>query len=156
MPVIIGIIAIVLQLTLIPLISFDFILPDILLIVLVYFTLLKGQLFGTVYGFILGFLFDIFSGGLIGSAMFSKTLAGFTAGYFFSENRKYNNLNSIFFVLIVFVCAVIDSLFFRILVAKDLTFTFTSLFVQKSFLPALYTAVLALLWLIFKPKRDFE
>ncbi len=75
MPVIIGIIAIVLQLTLIPLISFDFILPDILLIVLVYFTLLKGQLFGTVYGFILGFLFDIFSGGLIGSAMFSKTLA---------------------------------------------------------------------------------
>ncbi len=156
MPVVVGIIAITIQIVLMPLISFQFVVPDIVLIVLVIYTLKNGQIFGTITGFIFGLLFDIFSGGIIGAAMFSKTLAGFTAGYFYSENKTETNLNTTIFVLIIFVCAAIDALFYQILISKSTDFTFVTLFVKHSFLPAFYTALLSLIWLIFKPKTKSE
>lgn len=150
-PILIFIPLAVLQLTVIPLISIDFIAPDLILILIVFFTLRNGQIYGTILGFILGMLFDLASGGLIGAAMFSKTLAGFIAGYFFSEKRIETNLDSTMFIVIIFICAFVDSLFYSLLSATGASFTILSLFFEHGILPAFYTAVVSLPVIIFKP-----
>lgn len=47
----------ILQLTVIPLFSYNQIAPDLVLILLVYYTLKMGQLHGTILGFIFGLFF---------------------------------------------------------------------------------------------------
>ncbi len=111
-------------------------------------------MFGTVSGFVIGFFFDIFTGGMLGAAMFSKTLAGFTAGYFFNENKVQYNLNSYLFVLIVLFCGALDSMFYQILISKNIEINFPVLFFKQSILPAAYTSIISLIWIIFKPKRE--
>ncbi len=142
------------QIAVVPFVAIGNIYPDLLLIFLVYFSLRKGQLPGTVAGFIIGFFFDLFSGSILGASMFSKTLAGFTAGYFFNENKIQYNLNSYLFILIVWFCSSLDSMFYQILISKNININFASLFLKQSILPATYTAAISLIWMIFKPKRE--
>ena len=78
-PIILFIPVVALQLGVVPYISINNIIPDLLVILLVYFSIKYGQIYGAVLGFFFGFLYDMFSGGVIGSSMFSMTLAGFTA-----------------------------------------------------------------------------
>jgi len=142
------------QAAIVPFITVNGIYPDLLIIFLVYLSLRKGQVFGTVSGFVIGFFFDIFTGGMLGAAMFSKTLAGFTAGYFFNENKVQYNLNSYLFVLIVLFCGALDSMFYQILISKNIEINFPVLFFKQSILPAAYTSIISLIWIIFKPKRE--
>lgn len=150
-PIIIFIPLAVMQLTVIPLISVDYIAPDLILILVVFLTLKNGQIYGSILGFILGLLFDLVSGGLIGAAMFSKTLAGFIAGYFFSEKRIETNLDSTMFIVIIFVCAFVDSLFYSLLTSIESNITILNLFFEYGILPAFYTAAVSLPVIIFKP-----
>ena len=141
----------IIQLAVIPLIAFQNIIPDIIVILVVFFTLKNGQIYGTVLGFILGFLFDLMSGGLIGSAMFAKTLSGFTAGYFYKEKKSESYLSSYIFVAIVFLCGTIDSLFYSMFSAADANLTLTFLLFEVGLLPGVYTAIFSLPVIIFKP-----
>ena len=152
-PVIIFIPLAILQLTIIPLISIDHVGPDLILILLVYFTLLYGQVYGTVLGFSLGLLFDIFSGGLLGSAMFAKTLAGFIAGYFYNENKVEQNLGSLYFLMIIFLCATIDSFAYSVLAYTGTGLNTIYLIFEMSILPGAYTAILSFPFLVLRNKK---
>ncbi|MBU2492564.1 MAG: rod shape-determining protein MreD [Bacteroidetes bacterium] len=152
-PILIFIPLAILQLTVVPLISIDFIVPDLILILLVFFTLRNGQIYGSILGFLLGLLFDLVSGGLIGAAMFSKTLAGFLAGYFFSEKRVETNLDSTMFIVIIFICAFVDSLFYSLLASSETDITIINLFFEFGILPAFYTAAVSLPIIVFKPSN---
>ena len=150
-PILIFIPLAVLQLTVVPLISVDFIVPDLIVILIVFYTLRNGQIYGSLLGFILGLLFDLASGGLIGASMFSKTLAGFTAGYFYNEKRIESNLDSTMFITIIFMCSFVDSLFYSLLATTESGITLFNLFFEHGILPAFYTALAALPVIIFKP-----
>ena len=151
-PALLFIPLLVMQLTIVPLISIDFISPDLILILLVYFTLLNGQLYGTIAGAAFGLLFDLFSGGLIGGSMFSKTVAGFVAGYFYNENKVDSNVNSINFTYIVFFSAFIDSFLYGIFSGVESSSILFLLF-DKGLLPAVYTAIISIIVIVVKPKR---
>ncbi len=156
LPLIIFLPVSILQLTIIPLISIGSIHPDLILIIVVYYALKHGQIYGTVLGFALGFLFDITSGGLLGSSMFSKTFAGFIAGYFYNEVKTDYILNSLNFNLIVFLCAVADS-FLRGLINIGLMNTrLTFLLVELALLPGLYTALISVPLMIFGKKEKLS
>jgi rod shape-determining protein MreD len=107
-PLLLFFILLLIQTTVVPLIEINGVIPDLILILLVFYTIRHGQIYGIVLGFIFGFLFDIIAGSVVGSTMISKTLAGFTAGYFSNESKRHIYLNSFIFSLIVFLCAVID------------------------------------------------
>lgn len=141
------------QLTVIPLLSIGSVIPDLILILLVYYSITQGQIYGTVLGFIYGFLFDIITGSLIGSTMIAKTIAGFTAGYFSSENKRDQNLITYNFALIVLLCAVIDSTINAFFSSVDFNTNIFLLFYQHSLLPAIYSAAISLMIMIFYPKR---
>ena len=142
-----------LQTTIIPFIAIDTVIPDLILILLVYYSITQGQIYGSVLGFVYGFLIDIITGTTLGSAMIAKTLAGFTAGYFSSENKKDQYLISYNFALIVLVSSLIDSTINAFFSSVNFTANIFMLFFQYALLPAIYTASLALLGMIFYPKR---
>jgi rod shape-determining protein MreD len=103
------IIFILIQTQILQLISLEGIAPDILIIWIVYIAVKEGQLFATVWGFIIGLVFDLSIGGFIGISALSKTIAGFTAGYFFRENKTEFLLSSYRFVLIVLISSLVSN-----------------------------------------------
>ena len=62
-PFLILIPVIIIQLTIVPFISIEEVVPDLLLIALVYFSIAQGQLFGTSLGACYGLVFDYRPGG---------------------------------------------------------------------------------------------
>ena len=147
------IVLLTLQFTFVPFISINGIIPDIVLIYVVIFTLKFGQLKGTVFGFIVGFFFDVFSGGLIGSAMFSKTLAAFIAGYFYKEEHEEVCSNVRIFVSIIFLCALINSIFYAVLGSVEIELNILSLLFNNGIFPALYTSIIAFAFTLLIGKR---
>ena len=151
-PFIAFLIVLLIQITVIPLIAIAGITPDLVLISLVYYSISRNQFYGTVLGASYGFLIDLITGSLLGSSMLSKTIAGFTAGYFSSETKKDINISTYTFSLIVFICALIDSLIFSLFSAFDLQTNIFKLLIEQALLPSLFTAVVSVL-LIFSPFR---
>ncbi len=133
-----------LQLTLIPFISIKGIVPDLIVIYVVMFALRYGQLKGTFFGFVVGFIFDLISGGLVGSAMFAKTLAGFVAGYFYKEEYEDVFSHKLLFFSIIFISALIDSFFYAVLGSADVKLNIISLIFSNAIFPAAYTALIGL------------
>jgi len=151
-PFITFLIVLLVQLTVIPFIAIAGVIPDLILISLVYYSISRNQFYGTVLGASYGFLIDLITGSLLGSSMLSKTIAGFTAGYFSTETKKDININTYIFSLIVFICALIDSIIFSFFSAFDVQTNIFKLLFEQALLPSLYTAVVSGLF-IFSPYR---
>ncbi|AJQ27081.1 MULTISPECIES: rod shape-determining protein MreD [Pelosinus] len=73
-------ITIIIQSTLIPLISIRGIYPDVLLIIVVSYALLSGKENGVGMGFFAGLLQDLASGGIFGIGTLSKLTTGYLFG----------------------------------------------------------------------------
>ncbi|MCJ7643865.1 MAG: rod shape-determining protein MreD [Candidatus Aminicenantes bacterium] len=71
-------------------------------LVVIFFSMLKGELFGVVLGALCGLLQDSFSMGVFGVAGLSKTLLGFMAGY---VSRKMNVIPFFRNFIFIFVLA---------------------------------------------------
>lgn len=95
-----------LQTTFIPLLSLGGMVPDLLLIWVVYTGLKRGQVETTIAGFAVGLLQDLVSTQFFGLAALSKTVAGFLSGYFFNENKTDQTLGTYRFLLVVGVCSI--------------------------------------------------
>ncbi|MBK7629570.1 MAG: rod shape-determining protein MreD [Ignavibacteriales bacterium] len=141
------------QTTIIPLLAIDTVIPDLILILLVYYSITQGQIYGSILGFIYGFLFDIITGSLLGSAMIAKTFAGFAAGYFSSENKQDQYLISYNFALIVMLSSFIDSTISAFFASLNFTSNIFMIFFKYALLPAIYTSAIALMGMIFYPKK---
>ena len=146
-------ILVVLQLTLVPFVSVSGIIPDLILIYIVIFSLRFGQIKGTFFGFAAGFFFDLFSGGLLGSAMFAYTLAGFIAGYFYKDEFDEVFSNSFLFSSILFVAALINSFFYAVLGSVDVKLNLLSLIFTNAIFPAVYTSLIGLAYSLLARKR---
>ncbi len=156
LPLIILLPVIIIQSTVIPFISINDITPDLVLILLVYFVLRTDQLTGTILGFLFGVAVDLLTGGLLGSAMLSKTISAFVAGYFSNQNKLDIYLRAFNFFLIILLCSIIDSTISSLFTSVDLSKNIFLLLYEQGFLPAFYTATLGLLISIFLPKNNLS
>ncbi|MGE5403095.1 MAG: rod shape-determining protein MreD [Ignavibacteriales bacterium] len=145
----------VIQLTIIPLFSYNQIAPDLILILLVYFTLRMGQLHGTILGFAFGLMFDLVSGSILGSAAFAKTLSGFLTGYFYNENKIENNLHSFMFLFIVLVIGTVDSVVYSFFSTTETGTGLMTLVIIQGLFPAIYSSVVSLPMVIFYSRKMF-
>jgi rod shape-determining protein MreD len=146
----------VIQTTIVPLIAVNGIIPDLIIILLVFYTLKMGQLHGTVIGFIYGLLIDLITGGLLGSSMLSKTITGFVTGYFYNENKKDIYLKSFLFSLIVLLGSTVDSFILSFFSTADLNISITTFFIEQGILPGIYTAVFSIIVIVFYPRRMID
>jgi rod shape-determining protein MreD len=143
----------VLQLTVIPLIAIGSVVPDLVIILVIVFTLQYGQFYGTIFGAISGLFFDLISGGILGSAMFAKTLSAFAAGYFYNENKIEYNTSTMFLLLVVFIASSINSFFYLLITSSEIKLTASHLILGQGILPGVYTALFSLAVVVFNQRQ---
>lgn len=100
-----AIILIIVQANFADMVSIGGIAPDLLLIFIVYIAVREGQLYALPWGFFVGLALDLSTGTVIGLSALSKTVAAFTAGYFYSENKITMMLATYRFLLLVLLTA---------------------------------------------------
>jgi rod shape-determining protein MreD len=143
------------QTLILPYIAIGSIIPDLVLIWVVYLAVTRGHIAGSTAGFMLGLMLDVLAGddGMLGLSAFTKTLAGFLAGYAFSENKTEQTLTSSQFPLIVTVTALVHNLVYFIvsLQGSDLSW---QLSIVRFGLPATaYTGLAALIPMFIFSRR---
>ena len=148
-PTILFLILIVIQLVIIPLVSIDTIAPNIVLIYLIIISLKYGQKLGMLFCFFIGLMFDIASGGLIGSGMFSFTLATFIAGYFYKEDFVDIIQNVKNYILIVSLSSIVFFTTYSVLGSLDVAVLTKYNFIVYVALSSAYTILISLLIYLF-------
>jgi len=88
--------------------------PDLSLVWIVLLAVRHGQFSGTLAGFGTGLLIDLLSGSenMIGLAALAKTLAGFTAGYFYNENKTDHTIGTPKFLLVLGLAATVHQVLY--------------------------------------------
>jgi rod shape-determining protein MreD len=155
-PLLIFFPVVLIQLTVIPLLSIQEVVPDLLLIAVVYLSISYGQVFGTVTGASYGLLLDLISGNLIGSNMLSKTVAGFIAGYFSSETRRDKYLYTYFFSIVVLLTGLVDAIIFSFFSVIEFNTNILLVLFNHALLPSIYSSLVSILVVIVPFKRNFE
>lgn len=143
----------ILQMTVIPFLSFNGVSPDLILILLVFYTIRNNQMYGTIIGFIFGGICDLAFGTILGSTMIAKTLSGFIAGYFSSENKIDSYLTPINFSLIIFLVGIIDNSIFSFFSSFNLSENFISSLLTNTIISSIYTSFISILVITSIPKR---
>jgi rod shape-determining protein MreD len=115
LPFIIMLFLISVQFIVIPFISIYNVVPNVVLIFLLFYTIRFGQISGMLFAFVVGIFFDFFSGGLIGSSAFAFTASVFIAGYFYKEDFRDVIYNVKMFVTLVFVTATLFFILYSVL-----------------------------------------
>jgi rod shape-determining protein MreD len=136
------VVALLIQLTLINSITILGLKPDLIMIVVVVFSLLKGGKEGTISGFVSGLLQDIFSTGLLGINALAKTVIGFTCGIF-KEKIFYEHI--LFLIpVITFVASFMQSiLMFLLLRSFGIEYGLAWSIKQIALPEALYSSLLS-------------
>jgi rod shape-determining protein MreD len=141
----ISLILIVLQTKAMRLLSVEGISPDILTIWVVYIALKEGQLPATLWGFAIGLLFDLATGSFVGLSALTKTIAGFSSGYFYNENKTLLTLASYRFLLIVLLVSVLQNTVYFIIYAQGSEISLLRAVFQVGLATAFYTTTWTLL-----------
>jgi rod shape-determining protein MreD len=155
-PLFVFIPVVIIQLTVIPLISIQGVVPNLILIAVVYFSIANGQIFGTVTGASYGLVFDLISGSLVGSNMLSNTVAGFIAGYFSGETKREKYLYTYSFSLVVLISALIDAMIFSFFSVIDFNTNFLQALFNHALLPSIFTSIVSILVVVIPYKRAFD
>lgn len=149
----ITVLLVALQTTLIPFLSVANIIPDILLIWVVYTALQSGQIPATVLGFSAGLFVDLLSGQFLGLSALSKTVVGFAAGYFFNDNKVNFTIARYQFLVIVALMSLVHNLIYFTVFVQGTDIGLASAMLRFGLFATIYTTAVALLpWFVFTRK----
>lgn len=144
----------VLQATFLPLLSVNGVVPDILILWVVYNGIRRGQIEGVTGGFLVGLLQDLVTTQFFGLASLTKSVAGFMAGYFCNENKTALTLGTYRYLLILGACSLAHNLLYYVIFLLGAEPTGSLMAVTLSISTAAYTvAVGSLLMFAFSRMR---
>jgi len=141
----ITIVFIIFQTTVVPFAAILNIVPDILLLWIVYIAVRLGQIPATVAGFTIGLIIDLVGGHFIGLSALSKTVAGFVAGYFYNENKVDYTLGSYQFLIVVGLSSVIHNIIYFVIFVQGSDIGFWTAILRFGLFSTIYTLVIAVL-----------
>ena len=150
---IVSLILIVVQTTVLRLLMIQGISPDLLLIWIVYLALKEGQVSGTAWGFALGLVFDLTTGSFIGLSALTKTIGGFSAGYFFNENKTGLTLGSYRFPLIVLSTSAIHNTLYFIIFMQGTEIGALKAVFSYGFTTSFFTTAIALIPMLWFERK---
>lgn len=138
---------VVIDATLVKFLAIANLAPDILIIWIVYVAIREGQIAGTTAGFLIGLTMSLIgtTNGMLGLAALAKTFAGFTAGYFFNENKTYNTLGGYQFIVIVGVASMVHNITYFIIFLQGSGLSWMQSVLYYGIPSTAYTAAVALL-----------
>lgn len=140
-----ALILLVVQVNITGMVSISGISPDFLLIFIVYLAVREGQLYVIPWGFFIGLALDLSTGTVIGLSAFSKTMAAFTAGYFYSENKVLMTLATYRFLLLVLLTAFVHNAVYFLVFTLGSGIGFFGAVFGYGLISALFTAIFAIL-----------
>jgi rod shape-determining protein MreD len=149
----IGILIIIVQVLISPLLSIAGVSPDCLLIFLVWITLREGQFAGEIAAFVLGLVLDVTSSNILGVHAISKTAACFCIGYFFDRERREQNIRNWPFLLLTLLAAVINNALYYFLITRGTTMSFAEFVFRYGAVGALYTVFIAIFPLLYWSRK---
>jgi rod shape-determining protein MreD len=124
--------------------------PDLLMIILFFFSIRYGVMPGLFMGFLLGLMQDLYTPDILGQNALTKTLVGACIGLF---NEKVMRTDPFVKTIILFVMFLVnDSIFLLILMVKN-THHFSILIPElffKTVPRALYSVIVAALFYIWE------
>ncbi len=91
--------ALILQTTVLPLLSIGGVIPDLLLVLVIFTALFYGSVKGAATGFILGLILDLIGGHYLGLGALSGFATGYLIGYLEGGVNKENIIVLFFIVL---------------------------------------------------------
>ncbi len=141
----ISLFLILLQTTVIELLSIESVTPDLLVVWIVYVAIKEGQIPATVTGFAIGLVLDLITGEFIGLSALTKTICGFTAGYFFNVNKTPQTLGSYRFLVIVFIASLLHNIVYFTIYTMGSELAFTEIMLRYGATSTLYTLAFSLL-----------
>ena len=129
--------------------------PDVSLVWIVYLALRRGQTAGTIAGFLIGLLFDLVGGesGMLGLAALAKTTAGFTAGFFYNENKMFQTLGGYQFILIVALASAVHNLIYFLIFLQGSGLSWAAMIFRYGIPTTLYTTATALIPMFIVARR---
>ena len=128
------------------------IVPDLLLIMVICYGLLRGPNEGLLFGLLSGFFLNLLTGGIIGIEALSKMVAGYVSGLLEKNIFKDNLLVP---VLAVFVGTLIFDSFSTIMhISFKANLNFLLIFISLILPQALYNSILAPLVYYFMLKLE--
>ncbi len=113
--------------------------PDFVLLLVIYIGLSRGRFEGVFFGFVTGFVQDVYSPGALGIGMLSKTIIGFGVGY--GQGKVPVESASVRWVAIFFTALIHDLIYYLFYLKGDLL-KVLSWFFRFSIGSAIYTAVI--------------
>ena len=146
--------AMLIQVTMLPIIALDGIIPNLWIIVLFVFTISEGKMWGIVNAAFFGFVYDIVTGNLIGSSMFAATFAIYIGGLFLNEQRNERILKSFSFAWILLLVATIHSILVSLLTNLDIRSSIITLVFNQGLFPGLFTTAIGSFVLIYHSRRN--
>jgi rod shape-determining protein MreD len=151
--VFISLLLIIVQSQAMKLLSLEGMTPDILAIWVVYIALRQGQMSGTIWGFVIGLLFDLVTGNFIGLSALTKTACGFIAGYFYNENKTMLLLSSYRFTLVILMVSFLQNIVYFIIFTQGSDIGLLRAIFEFGLATSLYTATLSLLPVFFFSRK---
>ncbi len=148
--VIAFVVSLILQTSFVPVISIAGVKPDLLIVVLFFFSIKYGVLPGIFVGFVLGLGQDLYSPSLLGQNAFAKTITGAFIGLFNERTMRTDPLIKSVLLLVVFI--VHDAIFLVVqvvMIGDPVSTVLSGLFFHT--LPrALYSIAVAALFYVWE------
>ncbi|MBI4535272.1 MAG: rod shape-determining protein MreD [Ignavibacteriae bacterium] len=143
----ISVLLIILHTTLMKYLAIGDIVPDILVVWIVYVAIRDGQLAGTVTGFSIGLAIDLMSGvdGMLGLSTMAKTVCGFAGGYFFNENKTFQTLGSWRYIVAIVVTSLLHNVIYFIIFLQGTPIGWSGAVLRYGIPTTAYSAAFALL-----------
>lgn len=158
--IIYGVIAVLISifnLSVLNFMSISDITPDLMVILVVWIGLREGRFAGLLAGFGSGLILDLLTFDVIGINALCKTLVTFIAGTLHKEGKEDRYMGNFYFVLIVFLCAVVNNIVYYFFYVKAGNLDFVSFFMKYGLASGFYTTVVSLLTLLSRiPRRDIN
>jgi rod shape-determining protein MreD len=149
-----GLILLLVQLNL-GYIAVESITPDLLVILTVFIAVREGQFAGEIAGFLLGLMFDLISSDIIGTNALSKMLAGFIAGYFFSQQLSLQDaVGSFRFLGIMALSALAHNIVYYFFYVQPTELSFLRFFIRYGIAASLYTAVVSVVVMLIAARKQ--
>jgi rod shape-determining protein MreD len=132
--------------------SFD-VTPDIVLIGVVYIGIRDGKIAGSLTGFLAGLIIDFISFSL-GLAALLKLLEGSSPDFFSNDESKIDKYtNSYIFVIIVFVCSLVNNMIYFTFYFQGTSLTLLDISFRYVIPTAVYTSVFAIVPTILAKRK---
>lgn len=135
------------QTTIVPHLAILSIVPDLVLIWIVYVAIAYGQVQAMTAGFLLGLLLDVLSSGesMLGLSALTKTLAGFLAGYTYNENKIAQYLSGPQFPLLLIAVSLVHNLLYFLIFLQGSDLRWDETILQFGIPATVYTAAVAVI-----------